>query len=485
MKNEGMRARMINLLGKQPEPPEAPEALQAAEAPEAAEPPQAAEPPEHLEPPQAPEATIAQTSPTSAAADTPAAPASSKAPAAVKPAKAPMAVLMLEDGSCFVGTSSGVPGEEIGEISFNTAMIGYPEVISDPANAGQIVMLTYPQVGNYGIARADLESDSLWLKALVTREICPTPSNYRCDISLPDFLAEQGIVGITGIDTRSLTHVLREKGAMQAIVSTVDLNPDSLLQKIHNAPRSEDDNLVAKLSCDKPYLFEMNDQHASWFDPVTEACMKVIAVDLGVTCSSLNDLVRLGCAVIVVPWDTSTADILGYQPDGVVFSTGPGNPSALGATIEAAADLMGRLPILGIGLGHQVLALAAGGEVEKMKNGHRGPNYPVSSLASEKVAISSQNHGYTVRFSSMGIRPPQTADEGEADVLVNQKYGRVQLSETNLNDQTVEGLRYLDVMAVGVEYQPEVAGDSQEMNAYNSFIQLISTYMALEEASSK
>ena len=378
------------------------------------------------------------------------------------------AILVLEDGSVFMGTSCGATGEVAGEVCVNTVMIGYPEVISDPANAGQILAITYPQVGNYGIALADLECERATLRALVVRDVCDTPSNYRLDCSLPEFLVDQGIVGITDVDTRALTQLLRDNGPLRAIVSTNDLDPESLLIKVRVTPTISEEDLVAEVSCEQPYLFTMNEEHIAWYPPLPDPRFKVIVIDLGVTRSTLNNLTRLGCAVIVVPWDTPVAEILAYQPDGVVLSSGPGDPQALAPVIQTTAGLLGILPLLAIGLGHQVLALAVGGEVQRLAFGHHGANYPVSDLAFDKVKITAQSHAFSVLPDSLGAL--ESRDLGMA-IAMNANCGRIRIAEANLNDGTVEGLLYLDVPAVSVEYLPEFpASNAIGSNAFNSFM---------------
>ncbi|MDR2957373.1 MAG: glutamine-hydrolyzing carbamoyl-phosphate synthase small subunit [Coriobacteriales bacterium] len=381
-----------------------------------------------------------------------------------------IAVLMLEDGTCFVGTSSGAEGEAVGEINCNTAMVGYPEIISDSANAGQIVTLTYPQIGNYGITISDLESERLHLRGLIAKEFCSTPSNYRSTSKLTDLLVRQGIVALSGIDTRALSRYLREHGSMRAVISTVDHDVDSLLAKAGNSPMPSDENLVATVSTSKPYLYQMDADHEAWYGPLAALQYKVIVIDLGVMRTTLDTLTRLGCAVIVLPWNTSAAEVLAYQPQGVVFSTGPGDPRVVTPTIQTAAGLMGKLPILGLGLGHQVLALAAGGAVESLAVGHHGANYPVKDLISDRINITAQNHRFTVRFDTLG---PVNTSWGKT-VAANNTCGRILLSETDLKDQTVEGLHYLDIPAVSVQYHPEFAcGPIEGNNVFLEFIKLI------------
>ncbi|MDR0458942.1 MAG: glutamine-hydrolyzing carbamoyl-phosphate synthase small subunit [Coriobacteriales bacterium] len=382
------------------------------------------------------------------------------------------AVLFLEDGTSFSGVSCGALGEAIGEINFDTSMIGYPEIISDPANAGQIIALTYPQAGNYGVALADLEASRLALRGLVLRDIPGEPSNYRSNISLPDFLVQQGTVAITGIDTRTLTRHLRANSAQRAIISTVSNDAAELLAKIQAAPSLSGSNLVAEVSCSKPYLYQMHPDHIDWYSPLAELSLKIIAVDLGIRRSTLDNLVRMGAAVIVMPWNSSAEEILEYEPHGVLFSSGPGNPRVLTPTIQTAAALLGKVPVMGIGLGHQVLALAVGGSVRRLRSGHRGANYPVFNLAQDSVAITTQNHGFCVDFRSMG---ELTVNQGHTAIVDNPTCGRIQLAELNLNDRTVEALRYLDVPVLSYQYLPELApGPIIKPNPYNAFIDLIS-----------
>lgn len=380
----------------------------------------------------------------------------------------PPAVLMLEDGTMFLGASTGAAGEACGEISFNTVMIGYPEVISDPANAGQIVTMTYPQIGNYGIATVDLESSRPTVRALVVRDICPTPSNYRSDSSLPDFLAAAGIVAITEVDTRSLIRHLRTRGTMKAIVSTLESDPQALLARLNAAPRISEENLVATVSTEAAYLYKMSDEHVKWHGPAPLPRFKVVAVDLGVTRSTLDLLCRLGCAVIVVPWNTPAQEILSYAPDGVLLSSGPGDPRVLNAAIKTAGDLMGKVPLMAVGLGHLVLAIAAGATVGRLRTGHHGGNYPVINLVDESVSITSQSHGFALRFESLG---QAQAAAGRSLIAANDTCGRIQLTEINLNDNTVEALRYLDIEAFSVQYHPEVApGPISAATAYDGFL---------------
>ena len=404
-----------------------------------------------------------------------------------------VATLLLEDGTCFTGISCGAAGESVGEIFFNTAMIGYVEVISDPALAGRIAIFTYPQVGNYGVALADLESDRLALAGLVVRDMCDTPSNFRSDISLPDFLAQQGVVAIQDIDTRELVTHLRTTGAMQAIISTLDSDPDSLMAKLEDAASLSDDNPVATASCDSPWVFDPQAAFAAypdWVATLPEPRHKVVALDCGITRSALRHLARAGCEVTVVPWDTAAAEVLALEPDGVFVSGGPGHPAACRKTIETIEALFGRLPIFGLGLGMQLIALAAGGRVEALRFGHNGSNIPVMDLRKRLVYITSQHHRYKLLFESLGALIPDEsggnsthvtdgdlrfwAKEELVPVVGNERFGRIQLTHININDGSMEGMSFLDIPVICLQYHPAVAPDATEADiSYQAFVQLM------------
>jgi carbamoyl-phosphate synthase small subunit len=413
---------------------------------------------------------------------------------------------MLEDGSFFEGTSCGATGEAFGEICFNTSMVGYLEVISDPSYAGQIITMTYPQIGNYGVARADLQRDTLALRGLVVRDMCRTPSNFRSECSLPDFLSSQGVVAIEGIDTRRLTRHIRDNGAMRAIISTVDNAPSSLRAKVQASPSIVAQNLAQTVSVDKPYPYVANDEpYAFLLKPPLPQRYHVVAYDCGAKEGILQNLHRAGCKVTVVPWDTPAASVLELDPSGVFFSNGPGDPEPVEATAAAARELIGKLPVFGICLGHQIISRAAGAQVEKLKFGHRGANHPVMNLHTRCVEITAQNHGFSVVFPSLGALVPDLSggctvhptgndlrswvERSIAPVVLNERFGRIQLTHVNLNDGTVEGLAFLDHPVFSVQYHPEASpGPTDSHYLFTAFTRLMDgreDYLAIDIATDR
>ena len=357
-------------------------------------------------------------------------------------------------------------------VCFNTSMIGYLEIISDPAYAGSIVAMTYPQIGNYGVVKNDLQSDGLTVAGLVVRDICDTPSNYRSETSLPAFLAEQGVVAITDVDTRALSTEIREQGAMRAVISTTESDPAALLAKLQAQSPEDAKGLVKRVSTEARYHYFLDKEYAEWLSPIAEPTARLAVYDCGVPRNTLRNLVRVGCSVTIVPFTTSAADVLETKPNGVLFSSGPGEAQELVATIEAARGLMGKVPVLGIGLGLAVMAIAAGGKVEPLKAGHHGANYPVKDLVSGKVLITTQNHGAALAFDSLGPLVPELSQgvsahpasrdlrfwisQGVAPVVQNAQFGRIRLTQVNLNDGSVEGLEFLDIPAFAVQYNPQI-----------------------------
>lgn len=388
--------------------------------------------------------------------------------------KPPMhpAMLMLEDGTSFAGTSCGAEGEAFGEICFNTSLEGYLEVITDPSYAGQIITMTYPQIGNYGVNPEDAQAARPALRGLVVRDMCFTPSNWRSKMTLPAFLQRKGVVCIEGVDTRTLVRHVRDHGAMRAVISTEDVDAASLLAKVRASESIVGANLVRGVSCGEPYAFRLDDlpqakQFALSAPTASHYC--VVAYDCGGKRSILEGLVRAGCDVQVVPWDTPAEAVLEQEPDGVFLSNGPGDPDAVSGTYRQVEKLLGNVPVFGICLGHQMICKAAGATIEKLKFGHRGGNHPVMNLRTGRVEITAQNHGFNLVFPSLGPLVPELsaghaqhaddlrawADRAVAPVVDNERFGRVQLTHVNLNDGTAEGIAFLDIPAFSVQYHPE------------------------------
>ncbi len=355
------------------------------------------------------------------------------------------ALLALSNGKIFQGSVFGSTGETLGEVCFNTSMSGYQEILTDPSYGGQIVAMTYPHIGNYGVNSEDVESDRIQVAGFVVREGGEFPSNYRSTASLPDYLNQQNIVGIQGLDTRALTRCLRNEGALNGIISSVDLRAASLLKKVRRAPSMAGLDLVSKVT--------RNDRQ-SW--PVSENFVKprVVALDFGIKYNILRQLARRQCNTTIVPADTSAQDILKLNPDGIFLSNGPGDPEPVTYAIRTVKALLGRKPIFGICLGHQILALALGAKTYKMKFGHRGGNHPVKNLISGRVEITSQNHGFAVDADSLsdGIEP----------------------THRNLNDNSLEGFRCTDLPAFAVQYHPESSpGPHDSRYLFGEFIKLM------------
>ena len=411
----------------------------------------------------------------------------------------PRALLALENGMCFVGRSAGAQGETFGEIVFNTSMVGYQEIVSDPSYAGQIVTLTYPQVGNYGVNEIDMQADTLHLAGLVVHDMCYTPSNWQSVGSLPDFLAERGVVAIEDVDTRALTLAIREGGAMRAAISTVDLDPESLVARVKASPSIAEHNYVADVSTPEAYVVpaDVVDGAAEGEKP---APLRVVAYDCGEKRGIARRLAAVGCEVTVVPWDTPAEDVLATNPDGVFFSNGPGDPSSVPPVVEAVRACLGRVPVFGICLGNQVISMAAGASIEKLPYGHHGGNEPVMNLLTGKVEITAQNHNYGPVFSTLGPLVPELsggvtehpADEDLrfwtrariAPVVTTRDYGRVRLTHVNLNDGTPEGIQFLDVPAFSMQYHPEAKpGPNDSTYAFAAFARLMrgeEDYLAID-----
>jgi len=366
------------------------------------------------------------------------------------------AVLAIEDGTVFEGLSFGSEGEVFGEVVFNTSLTGYQEIITDPSYNGQIIVMTYPEIGNYGINPEDLESRKPFAKGLVVKEYWPLPSNWRSKQSLDDFMKANNIVGIHGIDTRFLTKQIRTSGAQKCVISTEDTNKKSLLSKIKNFPDIVGKDLVTEVSCKEPYNWDKGTEQWIPANDKYEPKKKynVVAYDFGIKNNILRRLTDLGCNLTVVPSTTPPEEVLKLNPDGIFLSNGPGDPEGVGYAIENVKELLGKKPIFGICLGHQIISIALGGSTYKLKFGHRGGNQPVKNVQTGKVEITSQNHSFAV--------DPDSLDEN------------VEITHVNLNDQTVEGLRHRKHPIFSVQYHPESSpGPHDSSYLFNNFIELM------------
>jgi carbamoyl-phosphate synthase small subunit len=373
------------------------------------------------------------------------------------------AILALEDGRCFEGTAFGATGTTTGEICFNTSMTGYQEVITDPSYRGQIVSMTYPQIGNYGINPEDAESEEPHIRAFVIGELCEVPSNWRSSQSLSAYLAENKVLGIEGIDTRALTKHLRSRGAMRACVST-ELDCEAAIAAAKASPSMEGMDYVKEVSTPVSYVWSQESRE--WALPnvstgATDAYLKlpplrhrIVAYDFGLKYNILRRLRQSGFEVEVVNSRTTAAEVLAKNPDGLFLSNGPGDPAALGYIHQEIRNLIGKLPVFGICLGNQILAHAYGGNTYKLKFGHRGGNQPVKDLRSGKISITSQNHGFAVD----GANLPDS----------------VEVTHINLNDDTIEGIRHKDYPIFSVQYHPEAApGPNDATYFFDEFAALI------------
>jgi carbamoyl-phosphate synthase small subunit len=364
------------------------------------------------------------------------------------------ALLVLEDGSAFRGRAFGADGEAFGEAVFNTAMCGYQEVLTDPSYSGQIVTMTAPHQGNYGVNGEDPESDRVRVAGFVVREAGRRPSSWRSQRSLSEELAAAGVVGIEGIDTRRLTLRIRFAGAMRAGLSTRDLDPSSLVERVRQQPGMQGADLAASASTGEAYPASDLVGPATLVDGRT---FQVAAYDFGMKHNILRLLAAGGCETTVVPARTRAREVLADGYDGVFLSNGPGDPAATRYGVAAAAELLGQVPLFGICLGHQLLALALGGRSYKMKFGHRGVNQPVKDLDTGRIEISSHNHGFAVDPDGWGDLDRHEPPVPKVPPIVTSPFGRVALTHWNLNDGIVEGLRCLDVPAFSVQYHPEAA----------------------------
>jgi carbamoyl-phosphate synthase small subunit len=352
------------------------------------------------------------------------------------------ATLALENGIWYEGESAGAAGETGGEVVFNTSMTGYQEVLTDPSYAGQIVTMTAPEIGNYGVAPEDGESRRPQVAGFIIREASPVASNWRADETLREFLVRHNIVAISGIDTRALTRILRSAGVMRGVIATGDVDPRTLVDRAREVAPMEGSDLVLGVTCEAPFDWRPEQSPGGEFAAVPERRagrpLKVAAYDFGMKWNIMRRFTAYGCDVRVFPATAPAADLLATDPDGVFLSNGPGDPAVLDYAIDSARELMqSDVPIFGICLGHQILALAMGGRTYKLKFGHRGANHPVKDLGTGKVEITSQNHGFAVDPASL---PPDVA-----------------VTHVNLYDGTVEGLRHTTQSVFCVQYHPEAA----------------------------
>jgi carbamoyl-phosphate synthase small subunit len=367
------------------------------------------------------------------------------------------ALLVLRDGRVFRGEALGARGEAWGEVIFNTAMTGYQEVLTDPSYRGQIVVMTYPLMGNYGLNDEDAESRRPWVNGFVVKEAAAHPSSWRGRISLDTYLERHGIAGIQGIDTRALTRHLRDRGAQDGIISSADLDEASLIEKARALPGLIGRDLVREVTTERPWQWRQGvwDPERGYTVPPAPR-LRVVAYDCGIKLNILRQLASAGCDVTVVPAMATSAEVLEHEPDGVFLSNGPGDPEAVPYLIDSVRALIGRVPIFGICLGHQILGLAAGGSTHKLPFGHHGVNHPVKDLETGKVEITSQNHGFVVD-------PRSVERAGWA------------LTHVNLNDGTCEGLRHREWPVFSVQYHPEASpGPHDASYLFHRFTALMS-----------
>jgi carbamoyl-phosphate synthase small subunit len=372
------------------------------------------------------------------------------------------AVLVLADGTVFEGETFGAEAEVSGEVVFNTSMTGYQEILTDPSYRGQIVVMTYPLIGNYGINSEDAESYRPYLSGLIVKEYCPRPSNWRATKPLDRYLKENAVAGLEGIDTRALARHLRDHGAQQGILSTTDEHRNDLVRKAGALPTLLGRDLVCEVTCQKSY----NWNETIWPQQAGGSFQKevgdrsnapqhhVVVYDFGVKQNILRMLIHSGCRVTVVPASASAEETLNLKPDGILLSNGPGDPEAVSYAIREIKKLLGKKPIFGICLGHQLLGLAMGGKTYKLKFGHHGGNQPVMDLNTKKVEVTTHNHGFAVDVDSLG---PE-----------------VELTHVNLNDQTVEGMRHRSLPIFSVQYHPEASpGPHDAHYLFNRFKEMM------------
>ncbi|MFH2203006.1 MAG: glutamine-hydrolyzing carbamoyl-phosphate synthase small subunit [Elusimicrobiota bacterium] len=365
------------------------------------------------------------------------------------------ALLALEDGTVLRGRSCGAAGEAAGEMVFNTSLTGYQEVLTDPSYKGQLVVMTNPMIGNYGITAGDNESRGTFLEAFIMRELCRRPSNWESIESVGELLRRRGVIAVDGVDTRLLTRRLREKGALRAILSTTEADPARLLRRVRKVPVMTGRDLTSLVTCSAPYEWTEPQSGGGAPPPDWPRPPRVVVMDFGVKYGILRCLAALGCAVTVVPAGASAGEIEALLPDGILLSNGPGDPAPVAGAIAVIRRLLPtRIPIFGICLGHQLLALALGGRTFKLKFGHHGANHPVKDLTTGKIEITTQNHGFCVDMESL----PRT----------------VQTTHVNLNDGTSEGLMHTRLPVFSVQHHPEAAaGPHDARHLFDRFGRLL------------
>jgi carbamoyl-phosphate synthase small subunit len=373
------------------------------------------------------------------------------------------ALLALEDGRTFPCRSFTGQGETTGEVVFNTSMTGYQEILTDPSYAGQMVTMTCPLIGNYGVNPEDIESDRIQVSAFIVKEYQDFPSNFQSKGTLADYLIKGHVLGIEDLDTRALTRHIRKSGAMRAVISTSDLDPDSLVEKARKSPSMEGSDLVGKVTTKKPYFWKFNQPDYVDIEKLEDPLIwhhkgkkhSVVALDFGIKYNIIRCLEKAGCEVLVVPATTSAQTIKALNPDGLFLSNGPGDPEPVTYAVETIKTLLGFKPIFGICLGMQLLGIAMGGKTLKIKFGHRGGNQPVKNLASGRVEITSQNHGFAVDLNSLG-----------KDNAV--------LTHINLNEDSLEGLKNDSLQAFAVQYHPEASpGPHDAAYLFNQFAEMM------------
>jgi carbamoyl-phosphate synthase small subunit len=355
------------------------------------------------------------------------------------------AILVLEDGRAFHGESFGAEGESFGEMVFNTSMTGYQEILTDPSYAGQIVAMTYPLIGNYGVNEEDTESRRPWVEGFVVRESSRVASNWRSTETLDSYLKRHKIVGVERIDTRALVRHIRDKGAMRAGISSIDTDEKTLLEKVLESPKMKNRELASSVTTDESFDFPADAPEK----------FHVVAYDFGVKTNSLREFAKMGCKITIVPAETSADEVLALKPDGIFLSNGPGDPASMKKTVAEIKKLTEEnVPMFGICLGHQILGQVFGGSTYKLKFGHRGGNQPIMDLTTGKVEIAAHNHGFAVEAKSL-----------PADV---------EITHVNLNDQTVAGLRHKSLPVFSVQYHPESApGPHDSEYLFRRFIDLM------------